>query len=97
MIASFIHSWETLIAAVNRLLYFASGIYYSPILLPESIRSALAWNPILQGVEWFRTGFYGHYDPPWVDQRYMLIWCLASLLIGMSLFRVFRNRLAVHR
>lgn len=97
VISTFIRSWETFFAAVNRLLYFASGIYYSPIFLPTRIRNMVTLNPVLQAVEWFRAGFYAHYDPPWVDRTYLMAWALSALLLGMALFRVFRKRLAMHR
>ena len=93
VIATFLRSWETFFAALNRLLYFASGIYYSPIRLPVEVREILIFNPVLQGVEWFRAGFFNRYDPPWVDRTYLVLWALTSLFLGLAAFRVFRKRL----
>ena len=95
VISVFVRSWETFFAAFNRLLYFASGIYYSPIRMPPEIRDILTLNPILQGIEWFRIGFYDRYDPPWVDRVYLVVCALSTLLLGLALFRYFRARLAV--
>ena len=64
-------SYQSLYNSVIRLLYFGSGIYYSPLEMPEWIREALAWNPILQGIELFRSGFYQQYDPHWLDIKYL--------------------------
>jgi len=52
------------------------------------VRDYLAWNPILQCVEFFRTGFYYKYDPHWLNISYLLIWVLASLCIGFALGRL---------
>ncbi|HEX2942272.1 MAG TPA: ABC transporter permease, partial [Rhodopila sp.] len=40
-------SYDTFYAALIRLLYFASGIYYSPITMPDMVRRWLLWNPVL--------------------------------------------------
>ncbi len=63
VIQNFFHSWETVFASIVRLLYFASGIYYSPIEMPDYARNFLQWNPILQGVEIFRSGFFPTITP----------------------------------
>lgn len=93
VIQNFFHSWETVFASIVRLLYFSSGIYYSPISMPDYARNFLEWNPILQGVEIFRSGFYPEYHPFWIDARYLVAWVLVSLLLGLGLEQVLRKRL----
>jgi capsular polysaccharide transport system permease protein len=87
------HCWDTLFQSVVRLLYFASGIYYSPIAMPAFVRDILVWNPILQGIEWFRAGFFRQYDPHWLDRGYVLCWVAATLVIGLAMERAARRRL----
>jgi capsular polysaccharide transport system permease protein len=89
-------SYETLYASLIRLLYVASGIYFSPISMPDWVRDILVWNPILQGIEYFRSGFFPQYDPHWVDVNYLLIWVVASIGIGFSLERALRSRMVVY-
>jgi ABC-type polysaccharide/polyol phosphate export permease/tetratricopeptide (TPR) repeat protein len=89
-------SYETLYASVIRLLYVASGIYFSPIAMPDWIRDALAWNPILQGIEFFRSGFFPQYAPHWLDVNYLLLWVVASIGIGFALERSLRARMVVY-
>jgi ABC-type polysaccharide/polyol phosphate export permease/Flp pilus assembly protein TadD len=89
-------SYETLYASVIRLLYVASGIYFSPIAMPDWIRDALAWNPILQGIELFRSGFFPQYEPHWLDVNYLLLWIVASIGIGFALERSLRARTVVY-
>ena len=93
VIQNFFHAWETLFSAIIRLLYFASGIYYSPISMPDSARAFLEWNPILQGVELFRAGFFPEYNPVWIDLPYLGFWVLTSLLLGFGLEQSLRRRL----
>ncbi|GLR66338.1 hypothetical protein GCM10010909_10180 [Acidocella aquatica] len=93
VVQNFFHSWETVFASIVRLLYFSSGIYYSPISMPDYARGFLEWNPILQGVEIFRSGFYPEYHPFWIDARYLTAWVLLSLLLGLGLEQVLRKRL----
>ena len=89
-------SYETVYAAFLRLLYVASGIYYSPIARPDWIREALAWNPILQGIEFFRSGFFPQYQPHWLDPAYLLVWVVAAIGLGFGLERALRARMVVY-
>jgi ABC-type polysaccharide/polyol phosphate export permease/Tfp pilus assembly protein PilF len=89
-------SYHTLYAAIIRLLYFSSGIYYSPIEMPDWVRDLLVWNPILQGIDMFRSGFYPQYQPHWLDVSYLTIWVVASIGTGFMLERAMRGRMVVH-
>ncbi len=95
-IAEAFPSYETVFASALRLLYVASGIYYSPISMPDWAREILVWNPILQGIELFRSGFYPQYDPHWLDANYLLIWVVASAGTGFAMERALRGRMAVY-
>lgn len=97
VLREFMHSWETWYGAIVRLLYFASGIYYSPISMPEEARRILTWNPVLQAVELFRSGFYRDYHPTWIHPTYIAIVTLATLAAGLSLEQVSRRRIELHR
>jgi len=48
-----------------------TGIFYVPGMMPDWIRDMLAWNPVLQGVDWFRASFFGDYVPHWLDRSYL--------------------------
>jgi capsular polysaccharide transport system permease protein len=93
VIREFASSWEFVWQAFVRLLYFASGIYFSAIVMPNEIRDILMWNPILQGIEWFRSGFYAEYNPPWLDRSYLLQATVTVLLLGLAMERAGRARL----
>jgi capsular polysaccharide transport system permease protein len=88
-------AWDTFYAALIRLLYFTSGIYYSPIGMPDWLRDWLLWNPVLQGIDFFRGGFFRQYEPHWLDLGYLSAWAAGSVGIGLALERATRARLAI--
>ena len=95
VLASLFPSYETFYAAVIRLLYFTSGIYYSPIMMPDMVRDWLVWNPVLQGIDLFRSGFFSQYHPHWLNIEYLLAWVVGSIGLGFSAERALRHRLRV--
>jgi len=90
---AFSKSWDKIWVQLTRLLYFCSGIFYVPGMMPEWIREILAWNPILQAVDWFRSSFFEEYDPHWLDRSYLLTVVALTLLAGLGLERGLRHRL----
>ena len=86
-------SWDKLWTNATRLLYFFSGIFYVPGIMPDWARDLLAWNPVLQAVEWFRAGFFSAYRPHWLDRSYLVILALTTLAVGLALERGLRRRL----
>lgn len=91
----FWRSWEKAYAQVARVLYFISGIFYVPAMMPRWARDALAWNPLLQAIDWFRSGFFAGYRPHWLDRQYLVVLAAMALLGGFGLQRVCRRRLSV--
>ncbi len=81
-------SWQT----IQRVLYFISGVFFIPQMMPDWAREILIWNPLLIGIEWFRTGFFQNYSPPWIDKPYLLMVSFAMILVGVSLERVLRRK-----
>ncbi|RQV11024.1 hypothetical protein DF047_08135 [Burkholderia cenocepacia] len=88
-------SWEMVWSQFTRVLYFCSGIFYVAEKMPPQIRDVLIWNPCLQYVEWFRSGFYDGFVPPWLAPAYvnglslvLLAGALALLLLGRKRIRI---------
>jgi len=86
-------SWDKIWPQVTRLLYFFSGIFYVPGMMPDWARDALVWNPLLHAVDWFRAGFYAAYQPHWLDRSYLVIVAILLLLFGLAVERGMRRRL----
>ena len=94
-IIHFVKSWDHVFANVVRALYFTSGIFLNPAEMPEWVRNILVWNPVLQAIDWIRSGFFDSWHPVWLDRGYVVLWGLAAVLIGFSLERACRRRLSV--
>jgi capsular polysaccharide transport system permease protein len=87
-------SWDKLWTNATRVLYFFSGIFYVPGMMPDWARDILAWNPLLHAIEWFRAAFYSTYQPHWLDRRFLVICAVLALLAGLGLERGLRRRLS---
>src|SRR5207249_8960456 len=53
VVTVFWRSWEKIYAQLTRVLYFISGIFYVPAMMPDWARDGLAWNPLLHAIDWF--------------------------------------------
>jgi capsular polysaccharide transport system permease protein len=87
-------SWDRAYGQLTRILYFISGIFYVPGMMPDWARDALAWNPVLQAIDWFRAGFFASYQPHWLDRSYLVALAILALLAGLTLERGLRRRLS---
>jgi ABC-type polysaccharide/polyol phosphate export permease len=67
---------------VNRALYFASGVIYAPILIPQFARDFLVYNPILQCIELARKGLSSDYQIP---QQVTLAYPAGFALVYLSI------------
>ena len=90
---NFSHMVQRVWTSVQRVLYFVSGVFFLAVAMPEWARCILVWNPLLLGIEWFRTGFFPQYGPPWLDKGYMLLVSGGLILTGLMLERVLRRRM----
>src|SRR5262249_42831471 len=95
VVTAFIRSWEKAYNQLTRVLYFVSGIFYVPAMMPDWARDALAWNPLLHAIDWFRAGFFRNYQPHWLDRSYLAMLAVVALLVGLGLERGLRRRLRV--
>jgi capsular polysaccharide transport system permease protein len=68
--------------------------FYVPGMMPDWARDALAWNPLLHAIDWFRAGFFQNYQPHWLDRSYLAVLAIMALLGGFGLERALRRRLS---
>ena len=94
VIKHFIKSWEHVFGNVVRVLYFTSGIFFNPLNMPVWLREVLAWNPVLQCVDWVRSGFFQGWNPYWLDPYYAVYWAVGTLTVGLCMERMFRRQLS---
>ena len=92
VIGSFFRLWALVYGVFARSLLFLSAVFYVPDYMPTQIRDWLVWNPVLHGVEWFRTGFYLTYPTLTLSKPYLIGWAIGSIFLGLTLERALRNR-----
>jgi capsular polysaccharide transport system permease protein len=95
VVTVFWRSWEKAYGQCVRVLYFISGIFYVPGMMPDWARDLLAWNPLLHAIDWFRAGFFAGYRPHWLAPFYLISVAVAAMLAGFALHRVMRRKLTV--
>ena len=83
--------WPRAWYTIQRLAYFTSGIFYMAQHMPGFVRDILVWNPLLIGIEWFRSGFFEQYQPPWLAPGYMLAVSFGTIVTGFMLEHAFRR------
>jgi ABC-type polysaccharide/polyol phosphate export permease/Flp pilus assembly protein TadD len=88
-----LRSWDRVWNNATRLLYFFSGIFYVPGMMPDWARDILGWNPLLHAIDWVRAGFFASYEPHWLDRRYLVVCAVLAVLAGLALERGLRRRL----
>jgi capsular polysaccharide transport system permease protein len=86
-------SWDKLWNSVTRLLYFFSGIFYVPGMMPDWARDIVGWNPLLHAIDWFRGSFFGTYQPHWLERCFLLVAAILSVFAGFALERGFRRKM----
>lgn len=92
VIVSLWDSWAQIEKVLTRPLFFISGIFYVPSMLPPEAVAVLWWNPVLHLVEWVREGWYGHYDSTVLTPAYPLSVALGLVLAGLAGERLFRKK-----
>lgn len=93
VIVAYFPGWERLWGAVISVIYFASGIFYVPRLMPEGIRNILSFNPVLQGIELIRQYYFFSSSNYWVDAWYLVIISLLLLGFGLVSTRLYKKKL----
>jgi capsular polysaccharide transport system permease protein len=74
-------------------LYVLSGVYLPPTAMPETVREYMAYNPLLQLVEWLRSAYYTSYDSELIN-KFLILWVGSiSLTLGLIGERFLRGKI----
>jgi len=84
VIGRFVPLWTRLYIRFNRILLFASGVFYILDFLPLFLREWLVWSPLIHAVEWFRVGLYGQYPAITLDKAYAVYSAIVLLFVGLT-------------
>jgi capsular polysaccharide transport system permease protein len=79
------------------LLWVSSGILFVPDAFPALARDILAYNPLLQVIEWMRSAYYEGYGAIVLDRTYALSFGVITLFLGLLLERAMRGHLLAVR
>lgn len=93
VITSFFSGWERVWGALTSILYFSSGTFYVPRVMPEWLRDYLVWNPVLHAIEMVRVNYFNEPYPHWLDISYLASWSAGAMILGFSLERIYRAHL----
>ena len=92
MIIGIWQSWRFIWQIINRPMFFISGIFFIPSLLPDYALNYLKWNPVLHLIEWIRTAYYPNYDSRVLDYSYVLTISFLFIVIGLTGERLLRHK-----
>jgi capsular polysaccharide transport system permease protein len=63
--------------------FFVSCVFFSLSSIPTEYREILVWNPLVHGVEAFRSGYYPEYIDADVDLLYLFGWAVVLNCFGL--------------
>ena len=84
---------EKIVPMVMRILFFASGLFYSATMLPSYVLRYLWYNPLIQIIEWGRVCLSRGYSTISYSPEYLVSVTVTCLCLGFLLERYVRRRL----
>ena len=87
-------SWCYVWPIINRPMFFISGIFFIPSLLPDYALNYLKWNPVLHLIEWVRSAYYPNYDSRVLDCGFLLTLSFTLIVMGLLGERILRHKKA---
>lgn len=92
-LSTYTRSVERLQQPLMRPLFWISGLFYAPSMLPEPAQALLLLNPLVHILEIVRMGCFEHYGAAPVTIAYPLAWIVVLLFVGLMLERFARRRI----
>jgi len=91
-IIDFLPSYKSIYNALSMPLYFSSGIFFTMDFFSSDVLSFLAYNPMLNLIEWYRDAFYTEFSSQLFDKEYAITVALSVFGIGLAIERLMRKR-----
>ena len=73
-------------------LYFGSGIFFTMDFFSSDVLGFLAYNPILNFIEWFRDAFFTEFNSNLFDKEYAITVAVTVFGVGLLIERLMRKR-----
>ncbi|MCB5408454.1 ABC transporter permease [Pseudogemmobacter sp. CC-YST710] len=96
LLAGLVPIWPTLWNIINRPIFLASGVLFLFDSMPSVAQDFLWWNPLLQAISEFRSGFYSGYDPDFISLPYVFGVTMVLLTMGLLVMRKW-HKIALER
>lgn len=93
VIRLYLPGYSSFQALLMRILFFVSGIYFVADSLPQVLRDALWYNPVMHLIEWERSAFFYGFESHFYDPMYLLLWILGLGFLGLAGERATRSKL----
>lgn len=88
----FAESIKNVMDGSNRIIYVASGVFFTLDMMPPAVAEYLEWNPLLHFVDGVRGNFNPLMGGTRVDIGYAYVCAVAILLCGLVADRALRHR-----
>jgi capsular polysaccharide transport system permease protein len=92
-LSTYTRTIERLQQPLMRPLFWISGLFYAPGILPKPAQDLLLLNPLVHILEIVRMGCFRHYGAAPVTFTYPLTWIVVLIFVGLMLERFARRRI----
>ena len=75
----------------GRPLFFTSGIFFVPDMLPKSARDIVLYNPLLHMIEIMRSSYFVQYESVYINWHYAAIFAFGLFLTGLLAHQSLKN------
>jgi len=91
VLSTVMKSWETIFKMMTRPLYLLSGVFFMTERVPPPFGEYLRYNPLVHGIDLFRSGFFPGYGRYTIDVTYLSSFGVIALVFGFALERLLRK------
>ena len=86
-------AWSIVMMVWLMIMYFSSGVFFIPSLLPQQVQFYIWFNPLLHCVEWLRSAYYDGFGYGLLSVNYLLSFATVLIVLGLLLERGARGRI----
>jgi capsular polysaccharide transport system permease protein len=91
-LTAYFQRWPIFFARVQTPMWLLSGLWFIPDQVPQPYRNYLLYNPIMQFIGWFRTGFYSGIGT-YLDKAYAIEASATAFILGLIVLRAARRKM----
>src|SRR5690606_22806147 len=82
----------TIMSGFNRIVYISSGVFFTLEMMPPTMATYAAYNPLLHFVDGVRGNFSSLMGGDRIDITYGYMWAVAILAMGLIADRALRHK-----